>query len=131
MSDVLWALASQTQGDGQIVQLPYRGCFSTGDGSTTFRLPDFKESTIRGLRFPTSTDDRRYYNHPGGFQPGQVISHVHAVKPPDSNDQTNFGKTTTGNSAAESTGIVQYNTAAFGGSETRMDNIGMYWAIRV
>lgn len=113
------------------VPYPYRGCFSTGDGSTTFRLPDLMNMFLRGIKAESGSDTERYLNKAGGFQRNEHEAHSHGVKPPDSNDQAGFGKTTTGNSANESTGIVRYSTDADGGVETRPDNIGVLWILNV
>jgi hypothetical protein len=44
----------------------------------------------------------------------EMPTHTHPVVPPDSDDNAGFGKTTTGNSAHEGTGIASYNTGSAG-----------------
>lgn len=43
----------------------YKGCWSRGDGTTTFRVPNWMGMTAKAL---SSEDANRPYNHPGGYQ---------------------------------------------------------------
>lgn len=69
VSDSVWNTLSMSV-NGQTVARPYRGCYSTGDGSTTFRLPDFRDQSIRGLA--GGSDNDRGFNNVGGHQAAQV-----------------------------------------------------------
>lgn len=129
VSEATWQTASVTVA-GRTVDRPYRGCFSTGDGSTTFRVPDLMNSALRGIKSLSGSDGERHFNGAGGFQRHEFESHAHAVKPADSNSASGYGKTATGSDASEVTGIAQYNTNLAGGAETRMDNVGILWTIK-
>lgn len=51
----------------------YQGCFSTGDGTTTFRLPNVRGTTYRMMDGGRGLDTNgRTYQHPGGYQPDAV-----------------------------------------------------------
>lgn len=133
VSDATWSTASATNGSGQVVPFPYRGCFSTGDGSTTFRLPDLRNQFLRGLLTDTgSTDNERVLNRAGGYQKGEIQSHSHPLPIGDltgvTNDTVNRVK---GNyDAAGGTAAVDMSYAA-GGAETRPENVGVLWVIKV
>ena len=71
VSDTVWNTSSAVV-NGVTVLRPYRGCYSTGDGSTTFRVPDLMDVTLKGVRSTTGSDPNRLLNKPGGFQAGQV-----------------------------------------------------------
>ncbi|GAO43802.1 hypothetical protein [Flavihumibacter petaseus] len=128
VSDTTWNTADALVA-GRTVQKPYRGCFSTGDGSTTFRLPDYRNMTLRGLKSLIGGDTERFLNRPGGYQRHEFESHDHDVQPPNSNSDSGSGKTATGNDSPEGS-IAPYSTSAVGGAETRMDNIGVIWVIK-
>ncbi|HRQ17698.1 MAG TPA: hypothetical protein PL085_11520 [Agriterribacter sp.] len=145
VSDALWNTASVTVGS-RVYKTPYIGCFSTGDGSTTFRFPDLRDSTIAGLKNYPSTDAERYYNHSGGFQEPAVESHRHLTVV-DSGQTTDDHPSTTLMSSVKS--ILRFwnripssakesyelaastneptvaRTSAYGGAKTRMQNIGL------
>jgi hypothetical protein len=71
VTDVVWNTASVAIGAGltaRNVANPYRGCFSSGDG-THFRLPDFRNISVRGLKdFVGGADPERAINKAGVFQ---------------------------------------------------------------
>lgn len=133
VSDATWSTASATTGSGQVVPFPYRGCFSSGDGSTTFRLPDLRNQFLRGLLTDTgSTDNERVLNRAGGYQKGQNEAHTHAQTIGDltgvTNDTTNRRRGTY--EADGGTGTVDMNYSS-GGIEARPENVGVLWVIKV
>jgi len=129
VSEATWQTTSETV-LGKTVPYPYRGCFSSGNGTTTFRMPQLLNVVMRGLKSVSGSDPERFFNNPGGFQLNEIIEHDHTVKPPDANSAAGFGKSTTGNDASENTGIASFNTGKTGGSETRMDNVGFYLVMK-
>lgn len=74
------SLISESQWQSSI---DYQGCFSTGDGKDTFRLPNLRGTVPRfwdnGRGFDTNG---RIHNYPGGYQPDDIKSHNHEL-PPD------------------------------------------------
>lgn len=52
------------------------GCFSVGDGATTFRLPDMRGMHVRGLDESRGIDTGRVF---GQFQDSNILSHAHGV----------------------------------------------------
>lgn len=85
-----------------------------------FRMPNTQGYFYRGLPSFTSFGA----GLPGREEGEMVGPHTHGVKPPNSNSQSGYGKTTTGNDAGEATGIVQYDTLENDGTENRPKNIG-------
>lgn len=124
------------------------GSFSTGDGSTTFRIPDLRGEFLRGWDDARGVDSGRAI---GTFQDGQLLSHGHTLTDPGhfhgiagnnggtagmmaSRDVANdlsyqlggFG-TNQFNTAASSTGITIANT---GGAENRPRNVALLACIK-
>lgn len=112
----------------------YKGCFSSGNGSTTFRVPDLRAMFLRGLDNGRGIDLGRFYNQPGGYEKDEVIAHNH----------TNA----TFNQLLQSTGIYTASVGgdsspnepdifhsapmnAYGGAETRPKNVGLLPLIKV
>ncbi len=125
VSEAIWNTASVTVA-GRTVPNPYRGCYSTGDGSTTFRVPNLMNVALRGLRTASGTDTERHANTPGGFQLDEVRSHTHSYARNNSQNNSDAG----GNPdyvAQTPNGV----TGAYGGTETRMMNTGILWTIKV
>lgn len=94
-------------------------------------VPDASNKTkwIIGVNKFWVPDRRNYFDRntdgirkSGDVQAEMVGPHTHKVKPPDSNSQSGFGKTTTGSDGPESTGIAQYDTLANTGTENRPAN---------
>lgn len=83
-------------------------------GANKFWVPD------RRNLFNRNTDGTRVS---GDLQAEMVGPHTHPVKPPESNSTAGFGKTATGNDAAEGTGIAIYNTNNNSGTENRPANV--------
>jgi microcystin-dependent protein len=77
VSDTQWATTFVLV-DGYIVNKPFKGCFSSGNGTTTFRLPDLSQSVLKGLKIGSSSADQaRHLNFAGIFQAGRVGPHRH------------------------------------------------------
>lgn len=99
--------------------------FGSGDGSTTFNLPQMQGEFARGWDNGRGVDPARAF---GSAQADEFEAHVHSVTPPAANDDTSSGLTTTGTGGAET--ITPYNTASTGGSETRPRNIALMFIIK-
>ena len=99
--------------------------FGTGDGSTTFNLPDMRAEFVRGWDDTRGVDPARTF---GSAQADEFEAHVHSITPPASSDTASQGLTSTGNTAGES--ITPYNSASAGGSETRPRNIALLFIIK-
>lgn len=125
VDDATWNTASGVNGAGQTVERPYRGCFSTGDGSTTFRIPDWMNMGVRGLKSDGGTDAERVFNTSGGYQKHEVKSHDHSE--PNVWNESGTGHLASGGNSNE--GSITDKTGLYGGAETRMDNIGILWVI--
>jgi hypothetical protein len=66
VDDNTWLLESQQSSDGSIAVInPFRGCWSSGDGATTFRVPDLMGAFLRGLNTEFGFDGGRAQNMPG------------------------------------------------------------------
>jgi hypothetical protein len=113
------------------VPFPYRGCFSTGNGSTTFRIPDLMNMFLRGVLSEIGSDTERHLNKPGGYQKHEVVEHEHVWKRIRTNTvgtQYEGNNMDNGSSRGLWTGDDQ-DTSSYGGAETRPENIGVYWLI--
>lgn len=138
VSDTLW-LTETTISDAlagtRISYFPYKGCFSDGDGSTTFRLPDLREQVFRGLANINSTDAERDYNNAGGIQRDRIRKHAHDIaygnngSDGQANVQT-IRKAANDTSEGQGTGTNSYAIQPYGGYETRMMNVGLLPLIR-
>jgi len=99
--------------------------FGSGDGSTTFNLPESRGEFMRGWDNSRGVDPSRVF---GTAQSDEFEAHVHSVTPPAAADDTASGLTTTGTGGAET--ITPYNTASTGGTETRPRNIAVLFIIK-
>jgi microcystin-dependent protein len=99
--------------------------FGSGDGSTTFNLPQMQGEFARGWDNGRGIDPARAF---GSAQADELEAHVHSVTPPASNDTAGSGLTATGTGGAET--ITPYNTASTGGTETRPRNIALMFIIK-
>jgi microcystin-dependent protein len=99
--------------------------FGSGDGSTTFNLPDMRGEFARGWDNGRGIDPARAF---GSAQADELEAHTHSVQPPAANDDTSSGLTTTGTGGSET--ITPYNTGSTGGSETRPRNIALMFIIK-
>ena len=113
----LWDHAQQS---GMLVDEASRagmeGCFTKGDGATTFRLPEIRGEFLRVLDNGRGIDAERTA---GSAQADDIKSHNHPIGV--SGAQVGYGgsyRNTVGGGGTESTSI-----GFFGGSETRPRNI--------
>lgn len=123
----LWAWL-QTSGGGAVVSeatyssnpLNYSGVFTTGNGSTTFRVPDLRSMFIRGLDNGRGLDLARPYNAAGGYEADEFKQHQHQVPLlsvtglSDNADDRNV----------KIPGGDVVNSSFAGGAETRPKNVG-------
>ncbi len=99
--------------------------FGSGDGSTTFNLPEMRGEFARGWDNGRGVDPARAF---GSAQADELEAHVHSVQPPASSSDAGAGLTATGAGGAET--ITPYNTDSTGGSETRPRNIALMFIIK-
>ena len=55
------------------------GRFSSGNGTTTFRLPDFRSMFVRGLDNGRGIDTSRVSGDPGTFENSNYETHTHSI----------------------------------------------------
>jgi microcystin-dependent protein len=113
---------------GGVLQ-PFRGCFSSGDLSTTFRLPDLRNMFLRGLEDLTTSgvlNDRQ--NIPGGYQIDQYKAHDHALHIGNGSNPSNVIPDYVVNDGNNT--IATARTEMAGGIETRGKNIGLIPVIK-
>lgn len=117
----------------ETIEKPYKGCYSTGDGSTTFRVPDLMGSALRGLISETGTDPLRYLNKGGGFQQNMNKIHTHGVD--TSGNQSgvdpirSLQRSSTNGDGYTNGGGIRDLVESSGGGESIMNNIGVLWLI--
>lgn len=99
--------------------------FGTGDGSTTFNLPESRGEFMRGWDNGRGVDSGRAF---GSAQADEFEVHSHTVQPTGAGDASGQGNTTTGSSSNET--INAYSTQNTGGSETRPRNIALMFIIK-
>jgi hypothetical protein len=116
-----------------------KGLFSTGDGSTTFRLPDLMNMFLRGLKSDSGTDPERSLNKAGGYQADMNKKHGHNIKSTNTNNSSNdLADVVRGSAAgtvstrgqADDAGADNKTIGASGGIESRPVNIGVLWCIK-
>jgi hypothetical protein len=138
VSEATWSTAEVYHKDGvfyttapaepyKTIPFPYRGCYSTGDGSTTFRIPDLMNMFLRGLKTEFGSDTERYLNKSGMLQMHELESHIHTGKMGEGTGPLSVPDNVTPNPL--NSGSREYETDATGGVETRPVNIGVYWLI--
>ena len=101
--------------------------YGTGDGSTTFNLPDMRGEFLRGLDDGRGVDSSRSL---GSFQADELRSHVH--------DQSrNTASGTLGSLGVQGVNVNNNGyssgvngTGATGGAETRPRNVAMHYIIK-
>jgi microcystin-dependent protein len=99
--------------------------YGTGDGTTTFNLPNYQGEFLRGWDNGRGVDTGRAM---GSTQSGSIEAHVHSISPPTASDDTSQGLTTTGTGGAEN--ITPYNSGSYGGAETRPRNIAVMFCVK-
>jgi hypothetical protein len=103
-----------------------KGFFSTGNGSTTFRVPDLRAMFIRGLDLSAGIDLGRVVNLPGGYEADELKEHDHDYTRPNANGSAS------GNQVSHPDGpLVNAKSGKTGGIETRPKNIGLLPLIKV
>lgn len=114
--------------------LAFRGCFSHGNTSTTFRVPDLRAMFIRALDNGRGIDFGRVSNVPGGYEKDEVIAHNHINGQYDRLMRYAGGNNTTSTGADFTIGEPDiYNSAViqpYGGAETRPKNVGLVAQIK-
>jgi len=128
----LWKYANSLTLNQQIVSeatwfldaTTYRGLFSTGDGLTTFRLPDERGMFERMLDLGRGIDLGRIHNFAGGYEADELKAHGHSFTwkkgQADQNESGTYGSLYD----ADATHNRTTNTTNTGGTETRPKNIG-------
>ncbi|WP_432712587.1 hypothetical protein [Pedobacter sp.] len=107
----------------------YKGFFSSGDGSSTFRIPDLRSMFIRGLDLGAGITFGRNLENPGGYEADEFKSHSHTITPddhPGRSDNANDRQVMEQNGNGRT-----IQTSSTGGSETRPKNIGLIPLIKV
>lgn len=102
-----------------------KGRFSTGDGSTTFRVPDLRGVFIRGLNDGVSGPDSG--RSLGGFQEDEIKSHTHTLPLEVGGAMNQASLVDTGNNDEGPYGNPP--TGATGGIETRPKNVALMTCI--
>lgn len=62
---------------GTDTEYPNKGFFAVDIGAGQFRVPDFRNRSIRGLKLDVSADPTRFTDYPGGYQHDDVKPHKH------------------------------------------------------
>jgi len=101
--------------------------FGVGDGSTTFRLPDFRGEFPRFWADDSATVDAG--RALGSAQAGAIESHTHGLSGQTSYGGGNSGPVNTiGTNSANTVGSITVNST--GGAETRPRNVALLACIR-
>lgn len=95
--------------------------FGTGDGSTTFNLPDLRGEFVRGWDDGRGVDSGRTF---GSAQAGSVESHTHSYK------RLTTGDYVTGGPSGMPTSPYDTQSGAYGGTETRPRNVALLACIK-
>lgn len=123
----LWAFAQASSNTATEADWAgtFSGTFSTGDLSTTFRIPDGRGEFFRGWDDGRGIDASRSI---GQVQTDSLKSHTHPYETASSS-VTN-ALVTTGNSSFFRTGSATGTTSATGGGETRPRNLPLLACIK-
>lgn len=100
------------------------GAYSTGDGATTFRIPDLRGEFIRGLDLSRGVDSGRTI---GSWQTDLLKSHVHTINVRISGQYFQVGSSSFTAVEGPTPGL---STDSFGGTETRPRNVALLPCIR-
>ena len=101
-----------------------QGTYSSGDGSTTFRIPDLRGEFIRGYDHGRGVDSGRTV---GTTQSDEFQSHNHSVTA----GRWIGGYTDDGGAPDQRMTQQTFNSTSVGSSETRPRNIAMMYCIKV
>lgn len=97
--------------------------FGSGDGATSFNLPDLRGEFIRGWDDSRGIDAGRYF---GGLQLDEIKSHTHNIS--FRSDNTAGTSSIEGNSSLGT--LSNTATSATGGTETRPRNVALLACIK-
>lgn len=100
--------------------------FGSGDGATTFNLPDLRGEFIRGYHDGDSADPDYATRAFGTAQASAVQSHTHNV----TGYANNYPGTVAGYAVVDTIGSGTLTSAATGGSETRPRNVALLAIIK-
>lgn len=117
---------------GRTVPNPYRGCFADDTDALYFWLPDLRNVVFRSLNWAV-VDNQRAAQHSGVLQWHEVFAHAHEIQPPTSATSTTDagqGRYVGGGDGNEPTQMVPFDSDSYGGTETRMTNIGFKGVIK-
>lgn len=139
VTDTLWLTTNTTYGDGAYIETfyKYRGKFSSGDGSTTFRFPDHQDFGYVALKAIGGSDADRVPNTAGTAQGDMTRSHHHAT-----NIYTNSQDYDDGGAAPNNIGtnptpsgpagpVINIDTTNYGQPKTVGKNVGLIPLIRI
>lgn len=107
----------------------YKGLFTEGNGTTTFRLPDERGMFERMLDLGRGVDSDRVHNFPGGYETDQIKSHNHDDGPYTallkSDGTGTIAQAVDADPTRVQPNIISHGSIQpFGGNETRPKNIG-------
>lgn len=115
----------------------YRGFFSTGNGSSTFRLPDERGMIDRGLDLGRGLDLYRLDAKPGGYETSDNEQHGHKANGNSNGDSGGSGGVMVSSfkgfediNDTNTSGGVTKRFIEYSGSEARPKNIGKIPQIR-
>ena len=97
--------------------------FGSGDGSTTFNLPDLRGEFLRGWDNGKGTDSGRTF---GSFQADEFKSHTHE----ELYNTQSSGQDQAGSGSGDNDNTSSRQTGATGGTETRPRNIALLPCIK-
>lgn len=100
--------------------------FGTGDGSTTFNLPDLRGEFLRGWDDSKGVDTGRTF---GSAQTDEIESHVHRQNI-DNTANVGAGTSPKGSAQQNPASDSGMETDAYGGTETRPRNIALLACIK-
>ena len=98
--------------------------FGSGDGSTTFNLPDLRGEFVRGFDDGRGVDTGRVF---GSSQADSFKSHTHKY---GNTHDTAYGLSATGTIGVNPGASIYYNASATGGTETRPLNTALLACIK-
>ena len=98
--------------------------FGSGDGSTTFNLPDLRGEFVRGWDNSRGIDSSRTF---GSFQDEAFKSHNHTYTRSQS---PSSGQDQAGSGSGDAVRYDTQNTSSVGGDETRPRNVALMYVIK-